>query len=366
VGGELANPKPSNPKPSNRTTMQLHLNTYGTYLHVKDAMFDVRKKQDDGSWSSMPLAAHKVRSVWMGRGTALSSDAVRLALQHNVDIVFLENDGKPLGRVWHSKLGSTTLIRKRQSEAALDERGLRLVQEWLSAKLDNQAGFVRDLKKHRPQHSDFLTDKVERIEQLRAQIAGAAGANVSELTPSLQGWEGTAGRLYFETLSYVLPQAWQFAGRSSRPALDPFNAFLNYAYGVLYARVEKALMLAGLDPYSGFMHRDDYNHKSLVYDFIEPYRFWADKTVFALFSAKKVNQGHTDAITGGFSLNSEGKKLLMEAFNEHLESDVIRHRGRNRTRASILLLDAHRLAQFLLNDSTDGDLPEPDLDIREM
>lgn len=346
--------------------MQLHLNTYGTYLHVKDAMFDVRKKQEDGSWSSTPVAAHKVKSVWMGRGTALSSDAVRLALQHNVDIVFLESDGKPLGRVWHSKLGSTTLIRKRQSEAALDERGLRLVQEWLCAKLDNQAGFVRDLKKHRSQHGDFLTDKVERIEQLRAQIAGATGASAAEVTASLQGWEGTAGRLYFETLSYVLPQAWQFAGRSSRPAQDPFNAFLNYAYGVLYARVEKALMLAGLDPYSGFMHRDDYNHKSLVYDFIEPYRYWADKTVFSLFSGKKVSQQHTDTITGGHSLNAEGKKLLMEAYNEYLENDVIRYRGRNRTRATILLLDAHRLAQALLADNAADDLPDPDIDIQEV
>jgi len=346
--------------------MQLHLNTYGTYLHVKEAMFDVRKKQDDGSWSSRPVAAHKVKSVWMGRGTALSSDAVRLALQHNIDIVFLENDGKPLGRVWHSKLGSTTLIRKRQTEAAMDERGLCLVKGWLCVKLDNQADFVRDLKKHRPQHSDYLTDKVTRIAQMRAQIAGSAAANAGELTASLQGWEGTAGRLYFETLSYVLPATWQFEGRSSRPAKDMFNAFLNYAYGVLYARVEKALMLAGLDPYSGFMHRDDYNHKSLVYDFIEPYRTWADKVVFTLFSGKKVNQAYADAITGGYSLNAEGKKLLMEAYNEYLENDVIRYRGRNRTRASILLLDAHRVAQELLTGNSGNELPELDIDIREM
>ncbi|MBK6929459.1 MAG: CRISPR-associated endonuclease Cas1 [Saprospirales bacterium] len=346
--------------------MQLHLNSYGAYLHVKDAMFDVRKKQDDGSWSSKPVAAHKVKSIWMGRGTALSSDAVRLALQHNVDIVFLENDGMPMGRVWHSKLGSTTLIRKRQSEAALDDRGLRYVKDWLCAKLENQADFVRDLKKHRPQHGDFLADKVERIGQLREQIAGATGAVTSEVSASLQGWEGTAGRLYFETVSFVLPRPWQFAGRSNRPAKDVFNAFLNYAYGVLYARVEKTLMLAGLDPYSGFMHRDDYNHKSLVFDFIEPYRCWADKTVFTLFSGKKVNQGHAEAITGGFSLNKEGKVLLMEAYNEYLENDIIRYRGRNRTRATILLLEAHRVAQELLTGATGDDLPEPDIDIQQL
>lgn len=346
--------------------MQLHLNSYGTYLHVKDAMFDVRKKQENGSWSSTPVAAHKVKSVWMGRGTALSSDAVRLALMHNVDIVFLESDGAPVGRVWHSKLGSTTMIRKRQTEAALDERGLGHVKNWLCAKLDHQADFIRDLKKHRPQHHEYLTDKVLRIEEMRTKIAGAGGGNVAEISGSLQGWEGTAGRLYFEAVSYVMPRNWQFGGRSSRPAHDVFNAFLNYAYGVLYARVEKALMLAGLDPFSGFLHRDDFNHKSLVFDFIEPYRCWADKVVFTLFSGKKVNQSHADPLTGGFSLNADGKRLLMEAYNEYLENDIIRYRGRNRSRATILLLEAHRLAQELLNDGTSGDLPEPELDIREM
>ncbi|MBN8679681.1 MAG: CRISPR-associated endonuclease Cas1 [Chitinophagales bacterium] len=332
--------------------MQLHLNTYGLYLHVKDAMFDIRKKQENGIWSSTSVAAHKVKSIWLNKGTALSADAVALALQHNVDIVFLENNGTPLGRVWHSKLGSTTLIRKRQLEASLDGRALEWVKKWLCAKLDNQADFVRDLKKHRPQHADFLADKVMRIEQLRSQIANATAPQVDQIAQSLQGWEGTSGRLYFETIAYVIPKAWQFSGRSSRPAKDPFNAFLNYAYGVLYARVERSLMLAGLDPFVGFLHRDDYNFKSLVYDFIEPYRFWADKVVFTLFSGKKVNQTHTDDVTGGVSLNSEGKKLLMEHYNTYLEEDVIRYNGRNRTRATILQLDAHQFAQSLISDGT--------------
>ena len=116
-------------------------------------------------------------------------------------------------------------------------------------------------------------------------------------------------------------------------------------------------MLSGLDPFVGFLHRDDYNHKSLVFDFIEPYRSWADKTVFSLFSAKKVNQSHTDAITGGYSLNIEGKKLLMEAYNAYLEADTLRYKGRNRTRATILLLEAHRFAQELLYcEASDSEL----------
>ena len=343
--------------------MHLHLNTYGLYLHVKDAMFDVRKKDDAGVWSSTPVAAHKVKSIWLHKGTALSTDAVALALQHNVDIVFLQRDGTPLGRVWHSKLGSTTRIRKCQLEASRDKRALQWVKTWLGQKLENQAALIGALKKHRSQHEDYLEDKLLKITEIRQKIAQL---DQEDWGAPMLGLEGTAGRLYFETLAYVLPAAWQFSGRSSRPAKDPFNALLNYAYGVLYARVEKALILAGLDPYLGFMHRDDYNHKSLVYDFIEPYRAWADKTVFSLLAGKKVNQGCFDTITGGLSLNSEGKKALMHHYNEYLENEIIRYKGRNRTRSSILLLDAHAFAQNLLGGDEPAAVADNEPEISEM
>ncbi len=332
--------------------MQLHLNSYGVYLHVRDGMFEVKKKNDNGEWSNSRLAAHKVSSIWMSKGTALSSEAVALALKYNIDIVFLETNGMPLGRVWHSKLGSTTKIRKNQLEASVDSRGVSWTRTWLGQKISNQADFIKDMKKHRPQHQNFLDDKINKIQTLCQALYALDGERLDgELAGTFHGLEGTAGRLYFEVLSYVMPAGWQFSGRSSRPAKDPFNAFLNYAYGVLYARVEKSLMLAGLDPYVGFLHRDDYNHKSLVYDFIEPFRFWADKVVFSLFSGKKVTQAHTDTITGGYSLNNDGKRVLMESFNRYLEEDTIRYKGRNRTRAVIIQLDAHHLAQSILGHS---------------
>jgi len=47
--------------------------------------------------------------------------------------------GNPYGRIWHSKLGSTTLIRRRQLEMAEVEPGLRLAVEWVGRKLENPA-----------------------------------------------------------------------------------------------------------------------------------------------------------------------------------------------------------------------------------
>lgn len=336
--------------------MQLYINTYGAYLHIKDKMFEIRVKQADGQVKQFPpIAASKVKTIVFTNQASLSTEAIALAIRNNIDIIFAESDGQPIGRVWHCKLGSTTKIRKRQLEVSLSEKAVHYIKQWLSTKLDNQLEFIKDLKKHRSHHHPYLNDKITRIEALNVSLNSLQAKQIHTIADTIRGLEGTAGRLYFETLSFVLAREYQFAGRSSRPAADAFNAFLNYAYGILYSKVEKALIIAGLDPYLGFLHRDDYNLLSMVYDFIEPYRVYADVVVFRLFSAKKVNQSHTDKITNGYSLNKEGKVLLIEAFNKYMDEESIRYKGRNQTRGNIIQWDAHRFGNELIENENPSD-----------
>jgi CRISP-associated protein Cas1 len=327
--------------------MQLIINTYGTYVHVKDQMFEVKKRRDKEIEKHL-YSAQKVSNIILSLGTALSSDAVKLAMEHNVDILFVENHGYPIGRVWHSKHGSTSKIRKAQLQASIDKKGLNIIKEWIGRKMENQEKFLRELKKHRPALSDFLNEKIASVKKLRESVSLLEGKAISDVDEVIRGLEGTAGRLYFEALSGSLPDEYRFDGRSSRPAQDPFNAFLNYAYGILYGKIEKALIIAGLDPYLGYLHRDDYNHLSFVFDFIEPYRIFAEKPVFRLFSGKKTAQKHTDELTNGYSLNEFGKPLLIEAFTKHNEEEKINYKGRRLTRTHIIQLDAHEYANSLI------------------
>lgn len=333
--------------------MQIYLNTYGTYLHVKDDMFEIKIPVKDAEPVKQHIAVHKVSSIILSTSAALSTDAVRLALMNNVDIIFTHSDGHPIGRIWHSKLGSTTKIRKRQLEASLSKEAVTYTLNWIGEKMNNQLGFIRDLKKHRPQLAEFLDDKITRLEKLLASSRNLNADKIDEIADTLRGLEGTAGRLYFETISHVLSDSYKFSGRSMRPAKDAFNAFLNYGFGILYSKIEKCLMIAGLDPYVGFLHRDDYNQKSMVFDFIEPYRISVETTVFRLFSAKKVNKAHTDEITNGVTLNKEGKELLIMALNEYLEGETIRYKGRNQTRATAMQQDAHAFANTLITNTID-------------
>lgn len=327
--------------------MQLIINTYGTYVHVKDNLFEISVTKD-GEKQKHHFASQKVTSILISKGAALSTDAIILAVKNNIDIIVFEYDGMPVGRFWHSKLGSTSKIRKQQLEASLNETGVFWVKSWLTKKIENQISFLERLKSHRKASAELIQEIIDMINDIQLKVKSVTGSSMDEVDGTLRGFEGTVGRIYFNTLSLLLAERYRFKGRSFRPATDPFNAFLNYAYGVLYSRVEKVLIVAGIDPYVGFMHRDDYNMKSMVFDFIEPYRIYAEEVVFKLFSAKKVNDSHTDKITNGYSLNSEGKDILMQHLLKFLDEDKIRYRGRNQTKHNAMQMDAHNFANRLI------------------
>ena len=321
--------------------MQLVINTYGSYLHKIEDCFEIKVDEQ-----KQKISASKVESILITTGVSFSSDAIELAMQHNIDVVFLDKFGNPYARVWQPKLGSTTLIRRRQLEIAETDQGLQWVTEWIRQKLDNQIEFLQELSRHRDKKAEQIADSVKRIEQARDKLNLLHGS-LDEKRSEIMGLEGSSGRTYFGALAMLVPERFSFEGRSRQPAKDEFNAMLNYSYGILYSLVEKACILAGLDPFVGFLHTDNYNKKSLVFDLIEPYRIIGDKTVFYLFSKRQVKQDFFDAIKNGMMLNKEGKKVLIAAFNERMET-AIRYRGRNIKQKDIIQFDCHRLANELI------------------
>lgn len=73
-----------------------------------------------------------------------------------------------------------------------------------------------------------------------------------------------------------------------------------------------------------------------------------ETAIFRLFSAKKVNKAHIDEITNGVTLNKEGKELLVTTLNGYMESETIRYKGRNQSRANAMQQDAHTFANGLI------------------
>jgi len=336
--------------------MQLFINSPGTFITQKDECF--RLKQKDRVFDISPL---KVESIVISNQAMISSQAVVQALEHNIDIIFLDSFGDPLGRVWFSKMGSTALIRRKQLEAVDQSIGVDLVIEMIQKKMENQIRFLKRLMHARPGKEKLFSPAIKTIEQSVANLDEGETA-LEDTRNRIMGLEGTAGRSYFQCLSKVLPEKYQFERRSRRPAKDPFNAVLNYCYGILYSLVEKACILSGLDPYVGFLHTDNYNKKSMVFDLIEPFRIFAEQSAVYLFTGKKMKDGYFDAGEQAVSLNTNGKPVVVETMNGHLD-ETVRYRRKNVKRRYIMQHEGHRLANILLAE--EGEKRPDWLEIKE-
>ncbi|MCW4018970.1 MAG: CRISPR-associated endonuclease Cas1 [Candidatus Bathyarchaeota archaeon] len=306
--------------------MQLVINNFGAYLRKHHDMFLIMIDE-----KNVEVPVIKVDNIWISTSALVSTDAIQCAMKNNIDIVFLDKYGDPYARIWHPNLGSTPLIRRRQLEASTNDKGLDLIKEWTEKKLKNQINLLKKLKKTRPVQQKQIASVIEQIQKYTQQICKLEG-KIDENRQKILGLEGISSRIYFETLSSTLSQKWKFNGRSRRPAKDPFNCTLNYGYGVLYSIVERTCILAGLDPYVGFLHTDDYNKKSFVFDIIEQYRSHVDEIVLFLFTRKMVNDNCFDHVEGGCVLNDNGKKILMTTLNDHFDTQVMYQRKKTKMR----------------------------------
>ena len=327
--------------------MEIVLNSWGTSLVKENGQLVVIHQ--DGK-QIIPL--DKLRTITVGKGARLSSDAALLAIENEVDILFVDDVGKPKGRVWSIQFGSITTIRRKQLDFTFSSEAIKWIKNILYQKLDNQIALMYSLAPIDWEHQSKLDKTIDTINDYKKKIKAVQGETVSDIAPSLRGWEGVASRRYYEIINLLLPEAMRFDNRSQHPALDIFNCLLNYGYGILYGKIEGELIKAGLDPYVGVMHREDYNRPVLVFDVIEKYRVWIDFVVVKLLQQNAIN---TDCYSiredGSYWLEALGKRILIQSVNDYFD-EVITMDGVNRSRQNHIALYSQKLATLISKAKT--------------
>jgi CRISPR-associated protein Cas1 len=196
------------------------------------------------------------------------------------------------------------------------------IKEIIAQKIKNQMGLVFRIAKKTGKEGPFINRLKEKFSRYLFKISQSNNSDALELANRLRGWEANASKLYFRALSYNLPGEFQFEKRSKRPALDPFNATLNYCYGILYNKIEGMMIRAGLDPHIGIFHKDQYNRPVLVFDVIELFRHWAEYPVMEAFINKILQNQHYHIRKDKVFITSHGRKIIIELFFAYLNERI--------------------------------------------
>jgi CRISPR-associated protein Cas1 len=320
--------------------MDLVLNTYGACLTKDNDTFVAINK--DGKQRIPP---DDIRSIMIGRGAQISSDAVLLAIEHEIEVLFVDKSGHPKGRIWSHKYGSISTIRKGQLQFVKSKEAVKWITGVIANKIENQQALLWTFSASSPEYNKEIERCVKRLETYRLKVKELQGELVSDIASQLRGWEGIVSKIYFEQMNHFLPERYRFEQRTQHPASDPVNALLNYGYGMLYGKVEGSLIRAGIDPYIGILHRDEHNRPVLVYDVIEKYRSWVDYVVFMLAIQNVIGEGfYSMQADGSCWLEGLGRRVLIQSMNDYL-AEVIKQQGVDRSRRTHIDLFTQSLAQ---------------------
>ncbi len=323
--------------------------TYGTFIQKHQGRLRLTKGQE--VLAQAPLL-HLESVTIANSGVGLSAEAIRACAEGGIPIHFLSSGGAPYAALYSAGLAGTVVTRRAQLEAYGDLRGVRIALGVTGGKIENQSRLIKYAAKNRKE-SDEAThhelrllagEVIDHMEELCTLdfIAAREAYTLVEARPQILSTEGRAAQKYWRAVGLLLPPALGWPGRRRRGATDPFNSALNYGYGILYHQVQQAIVLAGLDPYAGFLHVDRPGKPSLVLDLIEEFRApVVDRTVLGL-ATRNVP----------FELDDAGR--LTEAARRQLAQHVIdrldsaeRHDGQRRPLRDIIQTQARRVAAFL-------------------
>jgi len=330
--------------------MDLILNTFGTALLKENDNFLVVYSE-----GKQKIHPDKVKSIIIGRGAQISSDATILAIDNEIEIFFIDRSGEPVGRVWSVRYGSVSTIRRHQLDFTFSTEASEWIKTIIAEKIGNQIAVILSFTPADQYTTNRTETSIRKLNDYKIKVKSIEPDIISEISPTLRGWEGASSKVYFETINLFLPAKFKSYGRSQHPATDSFNSLLNYGYGMLYGKIESALVKAGIDPYVGVFHREDYNRPVLVFDVIEKYRAWVDYVVLTLIMQESVNEEFFSVKDdGSYWLEGLGKRILIQSLNDYLE-EIIQLNSLDRSRLTHIQLYAHEIARMFMNFKKDPD-----------
>ncbi|WP_449245328.1 CRISPR-associated endonuclease Cas1, partial [Desulfobacca acetoxidans] len=246
----------------------------GTFVGKQGGRLFIRRERKQVY--SIPLI--KVRGLNVhSSGVTLSSDLIKALSDKKLAIHFCTPGGEPYALL-HAPISPQATLSRLQLTASQSRTGLELAKEFVDGKIRNQLNLLKYYLRSRqaetedpytslyPEKSSILQRCQQELGKLQLDEDYDTGRK------RLFALEGQAGAAYWAMIKTLLAPEIDYPGRERRGAVDLVNSLLNYGYGMLYPRVWRALLLAGLNPHISFLHSFQEQKPTLAFDLIEEFR----------------------------------------------------------------------------------------------
>ena len=258
------------------------------------------------------LNLRRIRQVVCVGRAGMTTPFLHRALRDGIDVVLLDEEGGPGGRLMSLAHDDAT-ARRAQYRLADDAPAAReLGRAFVDGKIANMR--VALLRAGRRGPGPELTSIAETLAVTRLVLGDATSYE------EILGHEGTATREYFRAWRHVIGKDWDFTARQRRPPPDPVNAMLSFGYTLLANDAIAALGVAGLDPAVGFLHQARWGRPSLALDLMEEFRpLVVDAVVLRCLSTGIVRHEEFDTDSErGCRMNPRARQAFLAAYERRM------------------------------------------------
>ncbi len=266
------------------------------------------------------IPAIHVDQVILLRWATLTPAALELAIDHQIPVFYLGLNGQVKAYIqpWQNR---NVPLRLRQYAWATDpERACQMARLIVAGKIHNMRVVLQRFCRFQGGPSEQIPVILKTMTAYQRQVIQAADLD------SIRGIEGQATQSYFQALRDLIrvPEV-RFEKRTRRPPTDPFNAALSFGYTLLAKDCLAAGLVAGMDPYVGFLHGEKYGRPALALDLMEEFRpIVTDRLVLRCFNRRELQTEHFESHPGGaILLNESGRRIFIDAYEQLMRTVIV-------------------------------------------
>lgn len=266
----------------------LHITTPYLFLGLSQGKFVLR--QNGKIIDKFPII--HITHIIINTQISLSSAIIKECAKRKIAIEFIDEKTNLSYATILSANHSMPKTAIAQLSLLKTKKSLRIAQQFITGKLKNQINYLKYLNKY---HKNITQNITTMQEILDTKVKFAKSTN------ELMGYEGIAANAYWQALATIIENKFNFTSRITKGATDIINSALNYAYAILYSKILKAIVSAGLSPHISYLHALDDQKPTLAFDLIEEFRsFMVDRTIISMINKNEpfiANDGLLDITT---------------------------------------------------------------------
>lgn len=270
-------------------------------------------KYADGMKKMIPIET--LESITIMGHAQMTTQCVQECLKRGIPVSYYSKGGSYFGRL-HSTGHVNAKRQRMQSALYQSDFALELSKKIIRAKLKNQMVVLRRYEKSK---KIAVKEQLKMIHICREKIGQCL------YIPEIMGYEGQGAKAYFEGLSMLIEPEFQFHGRSRRPPMDEFNSMISLGYTIIMNELYGKIEAKGLNPYFGFLHRDNEKHPTLASDMMEEWRaVIVDAVAMSMINGHEILKDDfvINAEEPGCFLTRSGIKKYLAKLEKKLQTDV--------------------------------------------